>query len=82
MSRDEIFSKVRALMVEMFEFSPREITENAKLFEDLDLDSIDAIDMVVRLQEISGRRADESALKEIRTVGHIVDLVEAHLRAN
>jgi acyl carrier protein len=80
-TRDEIFARVRDAMVELFELPASAITLDAHLIEDLDLDSIDAIDMAARLQEITGRRVAEDALKSIRTISDVVDLVHAELAA-
>ena len=81
MSKDEIFGRVRDTMVELFELAPSAITLDAHLIDDLDLDSIDAIDMAARLQDITGRRVPEDALKSIRTISDVVDLVHAELAA-
>jgi acyl carrier protein len=80
-TKDEIFARIRDAMVELFELTPSAITLDAHLIEDLDLDSIDAIDMAARLQEITGRRVPEDALKSIRTISDVVDLVHAELAA-
>ncbi len=82
MNRDEIFSKVRGILAEMFEIDAATVTLESKLVEDLDLDSIDAIDMVVKLQELTGKRVEEAKLRKVRTVGDVVDLVESHLGAS
>ncbi len=79
MTRDEVFAQIRAMMVEMFELEESDVTLEAKVFEDLDLDSIDAIDLVARLQQLSGRRVEEEKLREVRTVQDIVDLVAEQL---
>jgi acyl carrier protein len=79
MSKDEILGRVQAAMSELFEIDPSDITPDSHLIDDLDLDSIDAIDMAARLQEITGRRVPEDALKAIRTIGDVVDLVHAEL---
>jgi acyl carrier protein len=54
---------------------------DANLYEDLDLDSIDAVDLVVKLRDLTGKKIDPDAFKAVRTVGHIVDeiynLIEA-----
>jgi acyl carrier protein len=81
LSKDEIFGRVRDAMVELFELDIASITLDAHLIEDLDLDSIDAIDMAARLQEITGRRVPEEALKSIRTISDVVELVHAELAA-
>jgi acyl carrier protein len=67
------------LLSKSFEIDPNRITPEAMLFQDLDLDSIDAIDMVVSLQEWTGRRVPEDALRGVRTVADVVSLVETHL---
>lgn len=79
MTRDEVFGQIRAMMVEMFELEESDVTMEAKVFEDLDLDSIDAIDLVARLQQLTGRRVEEDKLREVRTVEDIVGLVTAQL---
>ena len=77
MSREQIFGSVRDMMVETFELELDRITLEARLYEDLDLDSIDALDMVVKLQEIIHRRVDETELRSLRTVGDVVEMVAA-----
>lgn len=79
MSRDEILAHVRGAMSELFELDEAEITLESHLINDLDLDSIDAIDMAARLQELTGRRVPEDALKAIRTISDVVDLVHVEL---
>lgn len=80
MTRNQIEARVTLTLVEMFEVDSTAISPGAKLYEDLGLDSIDAIDMAVKMQEITGERFDEPTLRKIRTVGDIVDQVEAALR--
>ena len=80
MTRVQIEDQVTATLIEMFEVESAAITLGAKLYEDLGLDSIDAIDMAVKMQEITGERFDEPTLRKIRTVGDIVEQVEAALR--
>ncbi len=67
------------LLVRQFEVPADDIHLDAHLFEDLDLDSIDAIDMFVELHEVTGRRIDVQIARKIRTVDDIVGLVEAEL---
>lgn len=79
MTRDEIATRLRDLLAQSFNIDPARITAEARLMEDLDLDSIDAIDMVVQLQEWTGRHVPEEALRSIRTVDEVVTMVEQHL---
>lgn len=79
LSRDEILVRLRADLGEMFEIPPDRITPEARLYEDLDLDSIDAVDLIVKLGELTGRKIKPEAFKSVRTVGDVVMCVEATL---
>jgi acyl carrier protein len=79
MTRAEILARLTEILVGSFEIDADKIKPEALLFQELGLDSIDAIDMVVRLQEWTGRRVPEEALRTIRTVDDVVTLVETHL---
>jgi acyl carrier protein len=74
-SREQILEYVRTTMAEMFELSVDDIHERSKVFEELDLDSIDAIDLVARIQQFTGQRITEAAMREVRSVGDVVDLI-------
>ena len=79
MTREEIFDDLRRRMHEMFEIAPERVTLEADLRNDLGLDSIDAIDMASSLQKMTGKKVELAALKAIRTVSDVVDLVDQHL---
>lgn len=72
-SREELFEKLKDHLEEMFEVPREKVTLNARLYEDLDLDSIDAVDLVVKLQEISGKRLKPDAFKSVRTVEDVIE---------
>ena len=75
MSKDEIFVKLREILVSVFELEESEVTPEALLGDDLDLDSIDAIDLV-KMKEFTpeGKPAvDASIFKEVKTVQDVVD---------
>lgn len=74
-SEVNIESQLRRYLVEMFEVSPEKITRDARLFEDLDLDSIDAVDLIVKLQDLTGRKFKPEEFKSVRTVGDLIDHV-------
>ena len=77
MTRDEIFSEIVEILSDTFELEKAQIKPESTLYEDLDLDSIDALDMVVKLQEIIHRRVEEQELRSLRTVGDVVEMVAA-----
>ena len=75
----DTLDQLRRMMVELFEIPADRIIPSARLVEDLELDSIDAIDMVVKLQELTGRRVSEDELRSLRTVADVVSLVQSCL---
>lgn len=75
MQKEVIFQKLKESLIELFEVSEEDIKPAAKLGEDLDLDSIDAIDLIVKLQEITGRKIKPEEFKTVRTVQDVVDRV-------
>ena len=75
MSRDEIFARVKHYMVNLFDTDEKLITLDASLQKDLDLDSIDAIDLIAKLQELTGQKIKPEEFKTVRTVGDIVDRI-------
>ena len=77
--REEILSRLRALMQDRFEVEPARVQPETKLVEDLDLDSIDAIDMAVELQGWTGVPLAEEALRAVRTVDDVVSMIATHL---
>lgn len=81
MTRDEILAELRQAMHEMFEVDAADVNLGSHLIDDLGLDSIDAIDMAVRLQELTGSRVGEAELKALRTIEDVVVLVEQALAA-
>jgi acyl carrier protein len=79
MDRQQIFEKVTQLMADLFDLDRASITLESR-FQDLGLTSIDAIDLVVELQTMTGRKVNEAGLRNVRTIGDIVTLVEEHLK--
>ncbi len=78
-SKSEILAKLSGYLQEMFEVPAEKITPSARLFDDLDLDSIDAVDLVVKLQEYTGRKIAPAEFKSVRTIGDVVEKVHAQL---
>jgi len=71
-----IYQEVSGLLVKLFEIAPEDITPEARLYEDLELDSIDAVDMIVHLQKKTGKKIKPETFKSVRTVQDVVDAVE------
>lgn len=79
MTRDEILSELQTSLNTMFDLDPTEVTIEASLRDDLDLDSIDAVDLAVKLQKLMGRRVELEALRSLNTIGDVVTLIETEL---
>ncbi|KPV94562.1 MULTISPECIES: acyl carrier protein [unclassified Pseudoalteromonas] len=74
-TQQEIFAVLTDILVEEFEIDQGDISLEAHLYQDLDLDSIDAVDLVVKLREITGQKIDPEAFKQVRTVEDVVNEV-------
>jgi acyl carrier protein len=75
-SRETLFNQLVDILVEDFEIEKELITEEATLYEELDLDSIDAVDLVVKLKTMTGKKIDPEAFKQVRTIKDVVDEME------
>jgi acyl carrier protein len=73
MSSDELQTWVIGLLAEMFELDAAALTLDSNLYEDLDIDSIDAVDLAVKLKQLTGKRLQPEVFKTIRTIGDVVD---------
>ena len=78
-TQDEIFQQLRQILVETFEISADDISMEASLYDDLDVDSIDAVDLVVQLRELTGKKIKPEDFKNVRTVRDVVKAIEALL---
>ena len=79
-SRDEVMQTIAGYLHDLFEVPRDKITAKARLVEDLDLDSIDAVDLVVKLQDYTGKKIQAAEFKAVRTVGDVVERVHAQLQ--
>ncbi|WP_025899180.1 acyl carrier protein [Sneathiella glossodoripedis] len=75
MTRDEIAIKLREFLVELFEVDEQLITPDAKLADDLDLDSIDAVDLIVNFQDLIGKKIKAEDFKSVQTVSDVIDQI-------
>jgi acyl carrier protein len=80
-TKQDVYNVLQQLMVKEFELDAEQIQLDANLYEDLDLDSIDAVDLVVKLRELTGKKIEPDAFKAVRTVGNVVDQVYALIEA-
>jgi len=80
LSRESILAELQRILVEQFELDRQAVTPDAHLYQDLDIDSIDAVDLMVELKELTGRKLDPETFKQVRTVGDVVEALYDLLR--
>jgi acyl carrier protein len=73
MSKDELYVWVADLLADMFELDRSTLSLQSNLYADLDIDSIDAVDLAVKLTQMTGKRLSPDVFKTIRTIGDVVD---------
>lgn len=72
---EEIEKKIKDILVEDFDVDAAALKPETNLFTELDLDSIDAVDLVVRLQRETGKKVDPASFKTIRTLKDVTEAV-------
>ena len=78
-SKSDIAVVLLKYLRDLFDLPTEKLILNARLSDDLDMDSIDAIDLVVKLQEYTGRKISPSEFKSVRTIGDVVDRIYAQV---
>lgn len=73
MSKEELCVWVIDLLADMFELDKSQITLQSNLYADLDIDSIDAVDLAVKLKQLTGKRLQPEVFKTIRTISDVVE---------
>ncbi|HEU4775528.1 MAG TPA: acyl carrier protein [Telluria sp.] len=76
LNRDQLQAWVVDLLAEMFELDKSDLTAESNLYADLDIDSIDAVDLAVKLKQLTGKRLQPEVFKTIRTIGDVVSALE------
>ena len=74
-TRDDIFNTLRDALVELFELEPTRVTLDANLYQDLEIDSIDAIDLIDHIKRQTGKKIAAEEFKAVRTVNDVVEAV-------
>ncbi|AIG04412.1 acyl carrier protein [Pseudomonas fluorescens] len=74
-TRDDIFNTLRDALVELFELEPARVTLDANLYQDLEIDSIDAVDLIDHIKRQTGKKIAAEEFKAVRTVNDVVEAV-------
>ena len=77
MSRqEEILQQLRTWMEDLFEIEPSMVHPDAHLYNDLDIDSIDAVDLIVKIRELTGQQIHAEDFKSVRTIADVIQVME------
>ncbi len=79
-TRLEIFEKICGILVNDFDIERQKVLPEANLFEDLEFDSIDAVDLAVKLQYFTNKKISPENFKQIRTINDVIDAIEELLK--
>lgn len=75
-SRDEILDRVRTTLRDLFRLEGTDITAESRLYEDLEIDSIDVVDLMDEVQRFAGQKVTAEDFRSVRTVGDLVGVID------
>lgn len=73
MDTNQLYEQLKGILVEQFELDESSITPDANLYEELELDSIDAVDLLVELKNITGKKISPDDFKDVRTINDVIN---------
>jgi acyl carrier protein len=76
LTQDQVLEHLREWMEELFEIAPEDIQLDSNLATDLDVDSIDAIDLVVKIKALTGKQVNPEDFKNVRTIQDVVTVIQ------
>ena len=76
LTQEQVLAQLREWMQELFEIEPEDIQLDSNLYEDLDVDSIDAVDLVIKIKELTGKQVEPDDFKAVRTVQDVITVIQ------
>ncbi|MGH8150773.1 MAG: acyl carrier protein [Steroidobacteraceae bacterium] len=78
---ERVYQMIRSALIRLFRLDPARITPEARLADDLEIDSIDAVDLVEEVKRATGRKVGPEELRAVRTVSDLARAVERLIRS-
>jgi len=78
MDNDQLYESIKRILVDQFEVDDAVISLQANLYEELGIDSIDAVDLMVQLKQLTGKKIPPEQFREVRTIGDVLETL-SHL---
>jgi len=72
---DDVYQQILSMLEELFDINTDQVSLQTSLYQDLDLDSIDAVDLVIELKKITGKKIQPDDFKSVRSIQDLVDAV-------
>lgn len=73
MDTNELYEQLKGILIDQFELDESSITPDANLYEELELDSIDAVDLLVQLKNVTGKKISPDDFKDVRTINDVIN---------
>ncbi len=77
MDTEQLFAKIREILVDQFDVEESSVSMDANLYEELEIDSIDAVDLLVQIKELTGVKLAPDTFKEVRTIRDVMNALTA-----
>jgi acyl carrier protein len=78
MNQQEIFEKVKAIIVDLLGVDEAKITLEARFREDLEADSLDLVELIMKFEDEFGGEISDKEAQDIKTVGQAVEYLQSH----
>jgi acyl carrier protein len=72
-NKEQLYLKIRDILVNQFEVDDSRISLDANLYEELNIDSIDAVDLLVQIKDITGEKIAPETFKAVRSIRDVID---------
>lgn len=80
MSSEEIFEKIKNIIIEQLQVSEATVTEEASFIDDLGADSLDLVELIMALEEEFGIEIPDGDAEKVVTVGDVVNYIKENVK--
>jgi acyl carrier protein len=77
MNNDDLYARIKSILVDQFEVEESAVSLDANFYEELEIDSIDAVDLLVQLKELTGKKIAPETFKDVRTIRDVLNALNA-----
>lgn len=77
METDDLYGQLKGILIDQFELDESTISPDADLYDELELDSIDAVDLLVQLKQITGKKISPDDFKDVRTINDVIGALQS-----